>query len=734
MRSISALGAICFLSLAPPALADSRTCTFDLTQFANRQPPWGGFTASASFSSPPIAFFGAGSDVDAFDNPLNYIPYLECTARFAETVQTRLTAAVFVGPDYRRARITVAGPGISFTGPWVSGSGILTVTGNGQFTVGSNVGGLGNVLITAETECDSTNISCGGGSRFYRVESASFTVSSTGSCTMNLVSGNNQQGSPGGRLPLALVVSLTSASGRPLPGSYIPTWSASGDARVFGSDKGVATLGSVPGPYFFTASLDGCGSATFTATAIPTCTPTASPSLATPPPASFSGNGWTANYNFSPASGLTLTDVKLGPRKLAQSVSVPYLEVSLSNFAANCNLKPNGSDPICRSQLREFKPSVNALEATYELTQIPANSCNRLLVTQRYEFQPIDPSDPCEPTETATLNIFPSLVCAKFKPIVSYTFFGDGQNSSLLTLRIAQRVHYASSPPNLDASGQAMAVFKDRDFPPAAISVYGNPAPTELLFNAVSFGRAGDADNLHQTYFARVDEPVDTNPPNGRPSHLLPPGCPECVHTHWRWSSFFGQQWNSGLPLVPHPTDQSVDIALVRYRESEETAPNAISLVDNETIAGFPTVTWFIGTGRKPSESFFSFGTFYSPCGIEQRQGSDGVQFIRGRTGLQSGVYTIPLTIKNNTPATLRGPLSLVLSQLSTLQAPSVLVRLEPGAVKNAAQTVCLDKGSAFVNVPGGQLGPGSQVTVFLEIAAGATPLFVPKLTAAGVP
>lgn len=285
MRAVSVLSAVFITLLGSSLFADSRTCTFDLKQYADPQPQWNGFTASAGFFAPPVAFFGAGSLVDQDDNPLNYVPYLECTARFAETVQTRMSATVFVGPDYRRARISVSGPGLSFTGPWVSGSGNLSVTGNGQFTVGANVGGgHGGIVITAETECDSSNIACGGGSRFYRVESASLTVSSTGSCTMSIQSGNNQQGSPGGRLPLALALGLTSGSGRTLPGSYMPSWSASGDARVFGRDKGVATLGSTPGPYSFTASLEGCGSVTFTATALAPCTSTPTITLLDPVP------------------------------------------------------------------------------------------------------------------------------------------------------------------------------------------------------------------------------------------------------------------------------------------------------------------------------------------------------------------------------------------------------------------------------------------------------------------
>jgi hypothetical protein len=115
-------------------------------------------------------------------------------------------------------------------------------------------------------------------------------------------------------------------------------------------------------------------------------------------------NNWTMSYEITDNDGLELRDVSLGKRYMAARMSLPYYSLHTTSFPnLRCELKPDSTDPACRSRLVAFQvlsaPSKPiSIEATYEVDRIGGASC--LVVTQRYEFHPEQSPGKCEPTVT----------------------------------------------------------------------------------------------------------------------------------------------------------------------------------------------------------------------------------------------------------------------------------------------------------------------------------------------
>ncbi|MEZ5404530.1 MAG: hypothetical protein R2729_32930 [Bryobacteraceae bacterium] len=260
------------LCFASTGFAYSASCSIDLSQYANPDPAWTGYTGSAGFFTAPSASFGAGSYTGSLGIVQNPISLDNCIAKFTDSVQTTMTAQVFVGPDFRRSRISLSGPGISFTSPWVTGSGLQTVTAQGHFeSNGVPQGTTGAFLITAESECYQTVASCGGGTRFFQVQAANFSATSTGSCTGSPQLGDGQTGVVGIPLKTRLTATFRNANGGRVTSFDEVVWESNRDdvgVDVFTAASVTATLGS-PGPYVIAATLPGCESAKFTATAVP---------------------------------------------------------------------------------------------------------------------------------------------------------------------------------------------------------------------------------------------------------------------------------------------------------------------------------------------------------------------------------------------------------------------------------------------------------------------------------
>jgi hypothetical protein len=152
-----------------------------------------------------------------------------------------------------------------------------------------------------------------------------------------------------------------------------------------------------------------------------------------------------------------------------------------------------------------------------------------------------------------------------------------------------------------------------------------NPLKKEVGFRVVDAGQAvvvedpagarRTIDNLHQTSLFSVDEPD------------ISPGCPECVHVHWRWASHLRPgfpnvdsafEGGGGRPLIPPLSLQDIDIAVTRADRGQEDPPDYVSLIDQQDIRpGFSNdpVMWYVATGHQESDKFFLHGVFFSDRG-----------------------------------------------------------------------------------------------------------------------
>ncbi|HYY56657.1 MAG TPA: Ig-like domain-containing protein [Pyrinomonadaceae bacterium] len=395
--------------------------------------------------------------------------------------------------------------------------------------------------------------------------------------------------------------------------------------------------------------------------------------IARPAPQTVTGPGtdpnkqWSMQVEVSDNDGLVLRNVKLGQRYMAERISVPYFTLQTSLFAKQRGeLKPDSSDSSARSRLISYYTFSDneklVVEATYLIDQIPATATSCLHITQRYEFY--NEGFGCEPSAT--------LPCSRWKPIVKYHFYGQGE---IVNLNIAQRQHLSVDgiPDN------TVGLFKDCDYPglchPTEGGIVGslgfekkfNPLYVEWSDRAVTGGQATNKwDNIHQTNLGIVEEPGLS--PDTEPSlHFVGPGCPECVHSHWRWGAIQGEAFNNGKILEISPSSkQDFDFGVVRYRAGEEDPNDFKDLLQSPefirttSIAGRnplqvyrnfapeDTVLWYSATGSQIVDSFFGFGSFFSS--------SNGSKLLYGgNNGLASQM--------RSGPATSSSPSSLTLEQ-----------------------------------------------------------------------
>lgn len=350
--------------------------------------------------------------------------------------------------------------------------------------------------------------------------------------------------------------------------------------------------------------------------------------IARPSPQNLSGHDWTMRAEVSDRDGLVLTDVRLKGRLMAEKISVPYYNIETDAvMSQQGELRPNDTSGALRSRLVSYKTEMDSerfvVRASYAIDNISfSNSC--LNITQRYEFLKENVRGACEPG-----NSFP---CNKWRAKVSYRFNGVN-NEKLKSLYVAQRSHFAINEFNRNSVG----LFKDCDGRPKCLYYEGrfifadklNPLFTEYYSQVVSNGEdAQKWDNIHQTYQGVVSEPSENLPP---PNYVWG-GCPECVHTHWRWDATQGALFGNGKLLLPENTDQDMSFGIARYRSGEEHPLEFTNLMNNEPIR-FPlnlngdtidiyqsyegsvpneVVTWMSAAGHKSSDEFFSFYSFFN--------------------------------------------------------------------------------------------------------------------------
>jgi uncharacterized repeat protein (TIGR01451 family) len=359
----------------------------------------------------------------------------------------------------------------------------------------------------------------------------------------------------------------------------------------------------------------------------------ARPAIATPPTQTASNHGWSMQVEVSANDGVVLHDVKLNNRYMAEKISVPYFWLQTTAFAKQRGeLKPNSSDSSLRSRLVEFYINQNddeklVIQATYVVDQIPTGSQSCLQITQRYEFYKQIPGDNCEPSGT--------LPCQRWKPIVSYKFFGQ-PGETLTSINIAQRQHRTVD----NNAANSVGLFRDNDSRVEVVlsGVDGfaarcNPVPHEWSGQIVKNGSDAKVwDNIHQTYKGKVDEPYPSVYSSEQHKwFFINPGCPECIHSHWRWGKLLGGEGNGNLIGIPAGSTQDVDFGIALYRAGEEDPSDYHNLIGSEPIrtwdptAGYfggrvpeDTVYWQSGTGRQNSDTFFGYGGFFNPAWNDQ--------------------------------------------------------------------------------------------------------------------
>ena len=407
--------------------------------------------------------------------------------------------------------------------------------------------------------------------------------------------------------------------------------------------------------------------------------------------------GWTLNAHVDPKLGFAVSDVLLGDRYMAKSLTLPSIELHTGDATTGtgnlgrCQLKIDGStacenSPTSRSRLTKVTttpiPLNNgfALEATFvidrlfgdpEAIQDPQAPEACVVLTQRYEFYK-EGAKACEASG--------ELGCAVWNPLVSYKYLRDVDAPKLASITPVQRMEFNPTPKGvtppveehptlfhdcefispvlaqiattmmqqgkLQAAQDLVNAYKagklvpdnftmsDPNFAEFQNCVRGNPQPgrqlhitntyrqqnpltSEVNLNIVQSGQAASlpdnngetVDNIHLTYSPSVSEP------------RFNPGCPECVHIHWRWASFLKPgfphvspsfQGGGGAPIIPPGSNQDVSIALTEKKQGDEDPQVNFSQLGTGGAPLSHPVFWYAGTGHKPTDSFFTHGGFFA--------------------------------------------------------------------------------------------------------------------------
>lgn len=391
----------------------------------------------------------------------------------------------------------------------------------------------------------------------------------------------------------------------------------------------------------------------------------AAPTLAAPQPAPIAAHMWTMNASVSASDGLIVENVQLGTRLLARSMTVPYFHLGTTAFSGGGELTPAGTADRARSRLVDFHREVDAdrlsIEASYAIDRISdtgSKSC--LVVNQHYQFSRLNDltggnlfsdtippfpgsTDKCEPSDATFLRQQP-VQCGRFRPTVRYHFLGD-RGEELQRVEIPIRLVLLP-----DGSFQTSALLiKDDDVldlinKPIPFESSDNPLLAETLIPAITAGVAGPWDNYHQA--PRV--------PVGLP--LPPPGCPLCAHLHWRWAAFMDfPSGTAGRTIIPFPSNQSVDIAIVRFRFPENPNFDFRALSNGESLVNEQLVLWYGGAGFRKQDSFFIHWGFFST--------SLRVSFL-GALAIPGG-FRYLFRVTNITGDEIPAPISLVLDGLA---------------------------------------------------------------------
>jgi N-acetylneuraminic acid mutarotase len=351
-------------------------------------------------------------------------------------------------------------------------------------------------------------------------------------------------------------------------------------------------------------------------------------------------NRWTMQYSVSDKAGLVLSNIKLGSlstttsRYMARQFSLPHYSLNTASGPNNCSLTPDGIGSVCRSRLvdltQDTKGDPMVIEATYAVDMLPDDPTGSicLMLKQRYEF--LAEVFPSSPFSADACELSGTVSCARFYPKISYDFNAPPGTTYPATIKTIQRLHFVASKDETPEVTNHAAIFHDCNslidvvlrcslrggkvdrIIDATIPLIANPLPSEV---AVTIFQKDNnlflSDNYHQTYKPRVSEP----------GGALQPGCPECVHMHWRWSDIsslpgFGSQFGGGRPLIPN--SQTVQIAVVLANgPNDRDLPEPFAAINPGNAAslgghGKVPVLWYGASSDQASDEFFGHGAFFS--------------------------------------------------------------------------------------------------------------------------
>ncbi|HEY5883470.1 MAG TPA: Ig-like domain-containing protein, partial [Pyrinomonadaceae bacterium] len=358
------------------------------------------------------------------------------------------------------------------------------------------------------------------------------------------------------------------------------------------------------------------------------------------------GGGWSMKYNITPNDGLVLRDIALNGRRMAARISVPYFVIETqttgqSSVRRRGELMPEGFSEGLRIRLidqvlpQNDDPKGIIFHVVYAVDQMPGTPKACLLISQDFQFFPPNSSQwappdwpgACEPSGRTP-------DCAKFRPMIHYQFNPGNENESLRSIHIPQRHHYEVGRfGRSDVPTNRAGLFTDADGDVYARAVGGfetelNPVEREIWARGIRNGRKptrlpgscvdwSPIDNMHQTWKDKIKTPPLSpgraeEPGVGR--SMVGPGCPECVHMHWRWGDIqvpvpFGQ----GVPLLypPGGTNEqaSLDIAVVKWINGEEDPQDYFQTYrcDGKELfqANDPPVFWYAASSSRPDDYMF---------------------------------------------------------------------------------------------------------------------------------
>lgn len=358
--------------------------------------------------------------------------------------------------------------------------------------------------------------------------------------------------------------------------------------------------------------------------------------------ASLAFRGWSIGYGISVCEGLVLSHVGLEGRLMAERMSLPYLDLVTCTSSTDISHCTNTTTRHVTLRPESVEPQINPANYTrVHLVHGPDHSivptfaqapcfdrpaCDHVMITadwqvdlapvaapsglpptylditQRYEFySPFKERQfkdiACEPSQSAPIIgalVTPLPDCGRWKPVVTYTFFDQTGTTLLVSLNAAARFHYTPDA----AAVRAGALMRDCNAngppdncdPTGHLEVYPPGVAESAISHEVAIrGLVADPegastlpgryDNVHQTPSGFVQGPVP-----------IPPGCPECVHMHWRWGDNLGAPafFGDGQPLIgdaipaaqPNPSShQQLDVALVAYHSEALSPYSYIQLV-----------------------------------------------------------------------------------------------------------------------------------------------------------